>query len=337
MNPPRPRVYVIVLNWNNYEDSAECIESLERATYPEQRVMVVDNGSKDGSGAKLKERFPQHLFVFNDANLGFARGCNAGIRRAMEDPQCAYIVLLNNDATVEPNFIEPTVDLMESDPRIGAVSGKVLMRDRKLWYAGGDIDLLRGRARTRGFGELDNGQYDQVIDVKFVTGGFMFIRRAAIQKVGALPEEYFFGVEEWDYSMALRKAGFRLCYQPASVAHHAGDGSHDNWDPKFVYNYYRNKLIFQRKYLPPGLFPLWKQVFKWYARRSGEKDRQRWKAFAEANLNLSVTIPPAEWFEFALTEAYRDDAARAPLDENSMKDFAKKFEARKAAAPARTS
>jgi GT2 family glycosyltransferase len=326
----RPRVYVIVLNWNNYDDSAKCIESLERATYPNLRVLVVDNGSKDQSGPKLRQAFPSHLFVFNDDNLGFSRGCNMGIRRAMQDPECAYVVLINNDATVEPGFIEPAVELMESNERIGAVSGKILRRDGKFWYAGGDIDLLRGQARARGYGEVDNGQYDRVVDVKFVTGGFMFIRRAAIEKVGALPEEYFFGVEEWDYSMALRRGGFRLCYQPASVAHHTGDGSHSNWDPKFVYNYYRNKLIFQRKYLPAVLFPLWKQVFKWYARRHGDSYRRNWAEFAKDNLNMSVTVPPREWFDFALEEAYRDDAARAPLDENSMKNFSTKLEGRSA-------
>ena len=85
-----PRVYIIVLNWNNYEDTKKCVESVEQATYPDIKIVIVDNASTDGSGERLRKEFPQHQFVLNEGNLGFSKGCNRGIRVAMQDKACAY-------------------------------------------------------------------------------------------------------------------------------------------------------------------------------------------------------------------------------------------------------
>src|SRR5438067_2262972 len=110
-----PRVWAIVLNWNNYSQTKLCLESLRRASYPNLRVVVVDNASDDNSGKRLQSEFSDYDFVFNEQNLGFARGCNRGIRAAQDDPECAFALLVNNDLEVEPSFLEPAVDAAEQD------------------------------------------------------------------------------------------------------------------------------------------------------------------------------------------------------------------------------
>src|SRR6185503_1441984 len=159
-------------NWNNYEDTKKCVESVEQATYPNLKIVVVDNASADGSGKRLEMSFPQHRFVSNEKNLGFSRGCNSGIRAAIKDKDCAYVLLLNNDAIVPPQFLERAIEEAEKNNQIGLVGGKILTsaETRRIWYAGGDIDRWRGQVTIRGFNEIDNGQYDEPCEVGFVTG-----------------------------------------------------------------------------------------------------------------------------------------------------------------------
>ncbi len=181
-----PRVYIIILNWNNYEDSKKCAESVEQATYPNLKIVIADNASTDGSGKRLEHEFPQHRFVFNEENLGFSRGCNRGIRAAVEDEDCEYVLLLNNDAVVSPQFLEEAIDKAEEDDRIGLVGGKILISDetRRIWYAGGEVLRWRGGVSVRGVGEIDHGQYDEAGEVGFITGALMLIKREVLIKVG---------------------------------------------------------------------------------------------------------------------------------------------------------
>ncbi len=320
-----PRIYAIVLNWNRYDHSSVCIESLQACEYPELKLIIVDNASVDDSGKRLQTRFPEHAFVFNQENVGFARGCNAGIRVALKDPACAYVLLINNDATLAARGLQYAVEAAESDPQVGLVGGKVWQSadSKVLWYAGGHIVRWQGQAHGRGFGEVDRGQYDEACDVGFVTGGLMLIRREVLNRIGLLPEEYFFGVEEWDYSLAVMRGGYRLRYVPTFTAFHKGDGSHWNFDPKFVYNYYRNKLIFQEKYLPKGLFLVWKLIFrlhsKYLARRAMTK---LVRGYEKENL------VPFDDLDFARAEAIRDHGSNR-LTESTMAAFEEKLKKRK--------
>jgi GT2 family glycosyltransferase len=314
MRTNEPRVYVVVLNWNNYDDTKACLESLERATYGNLEIVVVDNGSADGSGKRLQEKFPQHRFIFNERNIGFSRGCNAGIRETLKDAECSYVLLLNNDATVAPGFLEKAVATAQADDRIGLISGKIFrsLESKKLWYAGGEISMWRGRVNIRGRGTTDDGQYDKPAEVGFVTGAFLLIRREVLEKVGLLPEEYFFGVEEMDYSLQVRQSGYKLYYVPEFVAYHEGCASHWNSDPKFIYNGYRSKLIFQEKYLPRGLFPLWKLVFTIYAKCFARRFWVRAKALNGYDQDKDT---PWNDMEFALWKAIADHRTNTLSDE----------------------
>jgi GT2 family glycosyltransferase len=323
----RPRVYTIILNWNNYEDTKKCLQSLRGATYPNLITIVVDNGSSDGSGKRLRPDFPELQFIFNDKNLGFSKGCNVGIRAAMEDPDCAYVLLLNNDSEVAPGFLEKAVETAEADGRIGLVGGKILHspESKIIAYAGGEITRLRGQVTIRGFSEIDHGQYDKPDSIGFVTGALMLIKREVIEKIGPLPEEYFFGIEELDYSFHVRIAGYKLYYVPEFVAYHVGDGSHWNWDPKFVYNGYRSRLIFQEKYLPRGLFPVWKLVFTLYAKY---RAKRFWRKLAEKHSYDKGKVVPYEDMEYALLKAL-EDHGKNDLCEETLARFEQSLKQRK--------
>ena len=261
-----PRVAVIVLSWNNFVDSKACIESIFANSYCNLWPILVDNGSTDASYELLKQAFPQVDTIRNEENLGFSRGCNVGIRKALVDRNCSYVMLLNNDCILEKSGVDIAVSEMEACPAIGIVTGKILFNDgtNRIWHAGGSINKLTASAKCRGLREVDSGQYGEIVDTQWASGAMMIVSRQALERAGLLPEEYFFGIEEWDYSLTMRDAGFRIRYVPQFVGYHHGDGSHNNHDPKFVYNYYRNKLIFQQKFHGSIFFFFWKFAFRFY-------------------------------------------------------------------------
>ncbi len=261
-----PKVSVIVLNWNGYEHTSECLRSLAQISYPNHEVIIVDNGSTDGSAQALQDGFPWCRFVRNRRNLGFAAGCNAGIRDALRR-KAEYVLLLNNDAVLAHDALEPAVKAMEADSSVGLIGGKIYYKNRPrvFWYAGGTVNLLLGRAVVRGEGELDRGQYDETCEVAFVTGAMMLISRRVLETVGMLEEAYFFSTEEYDYSLRVRRAGYRLLYVPGLVSHHATWGSHKGLaDPKIWYCVFRCRLIFQSRFHSKAYFRLWTLVFLTY-------------------------------------------------------------------------
>ncbi|HKP12224.1 MAG TPA: glycosyltransferase family 2 protein [Blastocatellia bacterium] len=300
-----PLVYVIILNWNNFEDSKRCLESLRAATYASLEVIVVDNGSADGSGERLREQFPDLRFIFNEKNLGFARGCNVAIRAALEDERCAYVLLLNNDAVVSPHFLEKAIETAEADRRIGMVGGKIFQAPNSpvLSYAGGYVSRWRGQTVVRGFGEIDRGKFEESCEVGFIIGALLLIKREVLERVGLLPEEYFFGVEDLDYSLTVQQQGYKLYYVPQFVAYHMGGGSQSTWIPRYVYNAYRGKLILLEKHLPRGLFPLWKLLLTIYARFIAS---YRWHRLAKRYGYDQNRQVPYEEMEFALLQAIAD-------------------------------
>ena len=179
-----PKVSIIVLNWNTYELTRESLESLREITYPNYEIILVDNASSDGSVPRLKKDFPHVTLIQNRANLGFARGCNVGIRCALSR-EADYVLLLNSDSVVEKGFLEPAVEHAESDKKIGLVSGKIYLKDKPgyLWYAGGSFSLLRGMVVIRGWHQLDEGQFNKPEEVDVSTGALMLIKREILDKV----------------------------------------------------------------------------------------------------------------------------------------------------------
>lgn len=270
-----PLVFIVILHWKNYESTHRCLESIQKLTYPHYQILVVDNHSADGSVEKLQAEFSAK-FLVNEKNLGFARGCNVGLRYAREN-QADYVLLLNNDIQVMPDFLQPAVTAAECDLRIGLVTGKILYTDppNVIWHAGGYIHPIRGQGMTRGFKEIDHGQYDEPCETHWATGAMMLIRRSILDSVGYLPEEYFFGIEEWDYSLTVNKAGFKILYVPDFKSYHEASASYHAGHPVLiVYNGARNKLIFNQKHMPRPIWHIWRVLYwiylqVWWPRRAG--------------------------------------------------------------------
>jgi len=294
-----PSVYVVVLNWKNHLATSSCLLSLRSVTWPNLHTIVVDNHSADGSLERLRAEFPECLFVANDANLGFSRGCNAGIVEALRR-DCDYILLLNNDMQVTPDFLQPAVTAAESDRRIGMVAGKILFAERPevIWHAGGHIDPIRIQGVARGWREIDRGQYDATCDTRWASGAMCLISRSVTDRIGLLPEEYFFGQEEWDYSTAVVRAGYRIRYIPEFKAFHHADGSYRAGHPVLnIYNGYRNKMLYARKYMNRALFPAWQIAFWLYLRIGWPRLARRW-ARTEADYRVLIRAGQMAYSDF---------------------------------------
>lgn len=261
-----PRLGIVVLNWNNLDASVRCLRSLAAVSYPRYQVYLLDNASTDGSREALKVEFGGQVeLIRNPGNVGFSAGCNPGIRHALADG-CDYVLLLNNDCVVvEPGFLEPMVALAESDPRIGLVGGKIVLwpETTKIWSTGGSLGFWGGE-RHIGYRERDRGQYEAVAEREFISGALMLIRRAVVERIGELPEAYFFGKEEWEYSTRARQAGFRLCYQPAARVAHEASNSTDATDLMYVYNGTLSKILYKRRNFSRTAYTLWDTCYAIY-------------------------------------------------------------------------
>ena len=261
-----PKVSIIILNWNNYWDTIECIRSLEKATYPNLDILIVDNSSDNDSEVILRKEFPSYVFKQTGINLGFAGGNNIGIRQALKKG-ADYILLLNSDTVVKENFLEPLINAGEHVPDVGILGGKTYnyYDKKRLCSAGANLNWLKGTAAFhRGEGKLDKGSYNKKRYVNFIPGYFMLIKAAVFEKCGFLDERYFLGVEEIDFCLRIGKAGFILLYVPDAEVWHKVTASHKKYAPKFIYNGYRNKLIFMKKYLPAVVWPIWFALFRAY-------------------------------------------------------------------------
>jgi len=303
---------VLVLNWNNAAATLDCLAYLQASASELQAVAVaIDNGSSDGSADLIARAHPDVPIVYLPKNEGFARGTNAGLRWVLARGEYDVVVFLNNDALLSADDLLRAVEMVRNDHSIGLLTGKILHPDGRFWYGGGRLRRWRGGVDIFGAGRQDRGQCDLAADVSFISLAFAVTRRDVIERVGLLADVYFFGQEEWDYSLRVRKAGYRLRYEPAIGCIHGGDGSHNNSAPEFVYNGYRNKLIFQQRYLPRWAFPVWRMAFTLYART----------ILAPTCAWIRGSKLPPSLLRFCALEALRDHAPGQRIQESDLLDF----------------
>lgn len=259
-----PKVAIILVNWNGYDLTRACLESLKELHYANFQTVLVDNGSVDGSGEKLKTEFPEITLLSSLENIGFTGGNNLGIQWAL-DHLFDQVLLLNNDTLVEPDFLNPLVSFLEQNPDYGAVQPKIMLeaeRD-KLWNAGGGYFRWLEMTWSIGIGQLDEGQFDQEKDTPWITGCAFLVRSAVIRQAGMLDNRFFAYYEDVDWSFRIKKSGFRLRYLPQSKIYHVAGGASKKTKTKEgivppIIHFYRtrNHLFFIRTHSNPISFGL---------------------------------------------------------------------------------
>ncbi len=261
-----PAVWVVIVLYNSYGDTAACLKSLQAATYPNLRVVLVDNGSTDGSGERLWQEFPEVTHLRNELNLGFAGGCNAGIRAAL-DHGSDYVCLLNNDTLVEPGLIEPLIDRAAATPQAGILGGKIFYADPPglIWFAGGTIDRRRGFTGHRGQDLTDAPAFNTAGPVDYITGCLFFVRAGLFLDLGLLDERFFMYAEEVDFCLRARRAGFICFYEPAAVIYHRISRTMGGaYRPLYYYYQIRNLLEAYRKHLGCGRLSIPMLKLSWH-------------------------------------------------------------------------
>jgi GT2 family glycosyltransferase len=287
-----PNISAIILNWNGWEDTIECLESLYQINYPNFNVIIVDNHSEDDSLEKIKEfcrgelkveseffdykltNKPIHvfeyfkdeikdltqykklnsnekiLFIKNNENYGFAEGNNIGIKFALKNFNSDYILLLNNDTVVKKDFLNKLVKVSESDEKIGICGPKTLYYHQPNVINSAGVDILwwhLGVSTNKGIGKIDKGQYDKISETDSLMGACILIKSSLIKKIGFLDKKYFILLEETDFCIRAKKAGYRILFNPKSIIYHK-EGISGELTPEMFYYMYKNTLLTIRKH-----------------------------------------------------------------------------------------
>jgi len=216
-----PLVFIVLVNWNGCTVTLECLESLAHIDYSAFRVLVVDNGSSDGSVDAIRTAYPEVMLLSLPDNRRFAGGNNEGIQYALNEG-AELLLLLNNDTSVAPDFLRFLVDRLRCTECCGMVTPKIYYANPSelIWYAGGEISYWTGTMRHIGIREIDRGQHDTVRDVDYATGCCILTTAEIIRAVGGLDESYFMYTEDADWSVRIRKAGYRLVFEPRARVWH---------------------------------------------------------------------------------------------------------------------
>lgn len=245
-----------MLNWNGCEDTLRCLTSLQRIGRSDVGIICVDNGSTDGSVRSVRQRFPHVVLIEAGANLGYAGGNNLGLRHAL-DSGARWIVLVNNDATVAADVIEGFERAIAVRPRAGILAGKVHFADRPstIWFAGQRVSTLLGYSgRPRGYGRRDGRRYGRIVDTGRAAGALMAISREAVSAAGLLDEHLFAYVEDVDWALRVRAAGYEVVLAPEARAWHRVSASTGGEARSTHTLYYgvRNTIVVLERHRPLG-------------------------------------------------------------------------------------
>jgi GT2 family glycosyltransferase len=241
-----PKVAIVILNFNTRHFLEKFLPGVLATNYDNFEVVLADNASSDDSVAYVKSHFPSVSVIVLDGNYGYAGGYN----RALEQVQADYFVLLNSDVEVPSNWLQPLVDLAESDANIAAVQPKLLdYNDKtKFEYAGGSGGFIDKYGypfcRGRWFHSLetDTHQYDDVREVFWATGACFIIKSSLWKDAKGLDEDFFAHMEEIDLCWRLKNSGYKIMVCPQSVVYHVGGGTLPVGNPRKTFLNFRNGL-----------------------------------------------------------------------------------------------
>ncbi|MCP1393569.1 MAG: glycosyltransferase family 2 protein [Methanothrix harundinacea] len=241
-------ISVVIPNYNGRRYLEMCLSSLFSQTYQDFEVILVDNGSWDGSSEYVEKRFPGVRVVRNEENLGFAGGVNSGIRQARGEK----ILTLNNDTKADKDLIKSLSEAMDSDAEVGMCASKMLFCDGRINSTG--ICLSRsGAAWDRGMGEVDEGQYDEVEEVFGPCAGAALYRREMLDEIGLFDEDFFAYMEDVDLAFRGQLAGWKCLYILSAVVYHVHSGTAGFRSEFSVYYGNRNVIWYAIKDFPAGI------------------------------------------------------------------------------------
>lgn len=240
-----PEVSIIIVSWNAREYLIGCLMSLYEEDLPWAEIIVVDNGSSDGSPEAVAELFPEVRIIRSDENLGFAKANNIGIMASAGK----YVCLINSDVVVLGGCLEDLKGRMDSDPSAGLVCPKVLNPDMTLQPTLRRFPSIKGALLSAiGLDSRNCMPHDSVIEAEAVSGCFMLVRRAAIDQTGLLDERFFFYAEDKDWCRRIRNSGWKIIYLPEAKAVHYGGSSSSAAPVRFYIELHKANLKYWRKH-----------------------------------------------------------------------------------------
>ena len=213
-------VNLFVLNWNGRDLTLDCLSSLEKIIYPNVKVYIIDNGSSDNSVTAIRNQFPDYEIIGLPENYGFARGNNAGFELVKQ--KADYTIFLNNDTIVDPNFVEPLINAMESNSTVKQSTPKIFYADNLdyIWFGGGKVSLWAGWIRHLGIRQKDSMQFSFDRNVDYATGCCVCMRTVDFESIGMFDESFLMYGEDVDLSLRFRKQGGQILFVPESKIWH---------------------------------------------------------------------------------------------------------------------
>lgn len=282
-----PLVSIITINYNESNVTLDMLESARNLTYSNYEIIVVDNASPNDNPDIIKEKYPEVVLIKSLENLGFAGGNNLGVKQA----KGAYLLFINNDTIVPPDFIQPLVETLQNDENIGMVSPKIKFHwDPSLIQYAGYTPMNHWTIRNNsiGYHQKDDGTYDKPGETQSIHGAAMMVPRTVVDKVGMMTEVYFLYYEEHDWAEMIKRGGYKIYYQPKSYILHKESISTGKFSPLKTYYISRNRILFARRNFKPfqllvsmlfqSLVSVPKNSLKFLVKREFEHLRAFWRA-----------------------------------------------------------
>jgi GT2 family glycosyltransferase len=247
----QPFVVTVILNTNRRKDTLECLASLERSSYRNHKSFVLDNASRDGSVESIRAAYPKIQILELAHNLGYAGNNNVGIAAAVKEG-ADWVFVLNEDTILAPDCLDHLVEAGESDPRVGIVGPMVFHHIEQgiIQSAGGRLDSA-WNALHIGQNQLDQGQFNRLHQVDWISGCAIMVRRPVIEKVGSLDERFFYYWEETEWCLRARRNGWRIMHVPQAKLWHKGVQRDYRPEPSVTYYATRNRLLMMSKHRAP--------------------------------------------------------------------------------------
>jgi len=240
-------VSVVVVNWDRRELLRACLRSLGSQTCRAVEIIVVDNGSRDGSAEMVAEEFPLAGLIVNPQNLGFCAAANQGIAPAAG----RYVALLNNDAEADPRWLEELLGAFRLGEDVGMAASKILLWERRDTIdKAGHLIYADGQNRGRGTGERDQGQYDRPEETAWPDGCAAMYRKDMLDQIGCFDEDFFAYADDAELGLRARIAGWRCLYVPTAVVYHHHGSTLGRFSPERMVLIERNRVWLAAKLFP---------------------------------------------------------------------------------------